>query len=162
MQHPGHFGRQHRRRRGPGALRRAAGAAAASRVPKGTTVFTTEEAVKAADELGYPVLLRPSYVLGGQNMIIAYSESDVREYMGIITCPRDGEPRPDRQVPHGYRGGSRRHLRRQRLSDPRHHGAYRACRRPLGRLHLGLPGPDPEPEDPRHHHRLHRSVWPAR
>ncbi len=45
---------------------------------KGTTVFTTEEAVKAADELGYPVLLRPSYVLGGQNMIIAYSESDVR------------------------------------------------------------------------------------
>ena len=52
---------------------------------KGTTVFTTEEAVKAADELGYPVLLRPSYVLGGQNMIIAYSESDVREYMGIIT-----------------------------------------------------------------------------
>ena len=52
---------------------------------KGSTVFTTEEAVKAADGLGYPVLLRPSYVLGGQNMIIAYSEADVREYMGIIT-----------------------------------------------------------------------------
>ncbi|MDD6032314.1 MAG: carbamoyl-phosphate synthase large subunit, partial [Oscillospiraceae bacterium] len=40
--------------------------------PKGQTVFTTEEALKAAGELGYPVLLRPSYVLGGQNMIIAY------------------------------------------------------------------------------------------
>ena len=39
--------------------------------PKGHTVFTTEEALKAANELGYPVLLRPSYVLGGQNMITA-------------------------------------------------------------------------------------------
>ncbi len=53
--------------------------------PQGHTVMTTEEAVKAAEELGYPVLLRPSYVLGGQNMIIAHSEADVIEYMGIIT-----------------------------------------------------------------------------
>jgi carbamoyl-phosphate synthase large subunit len=53
--------------------------------PAGFTVMTTEEAVKVAEELGYPVLLRPSYVLGGQNMIIAHSEADVVEYMGIIT-----------------------------------------------------------------------------
>lgn len=53
--------------------------------PAGFTVMTTEEAVEAADKLGYPVLLRPSYVLGGQNMIIAHSEADVIEYMGIIT-----------------------------------------------------------------------------
>ena len=53
--------------------------------PKGHTVMTTEEAIKAAEELGYPVLLRPSYVLGGQNMIIAHSRADVIEYMGIIT-----------------------------------------------------------------------------
>lgn len=53
--------------------------------PAGFTVMTTEEAVEAADKLGYPVLLRPSYVLGGQNMIIAHSEADVVEYMGIIT-----------------------------------------------------------------------------
>ena len=53
--------------------------------PKGHTVFTTEEALKAANELGYPVLLRPSYVLGGQNMIIAHSDKDVEEYMSIIT-----------------------------------------------------------------------------
>jgi carbamoyl-phosphate synthase large subunit len=50
----------------------------------GHTVFTTEEALKAANSLHYPVLLRPSYVLGGQNMIIAYSDADVTEYMGII------------------------------------------------------------------------------
>ena len=53
--------------------------------PVGRTVFTTQEAVKAAEEIGYPVLLRPSYVLGGQNMIIAHGEPDVVEYMKIIT-----------------------------------------------------------------------------
>ncbi|MFO7161456.1 MAG: carbamoyl-phosphate synthase large subunit, partial [[Clostridium] cellulosi] len=53
--------------------------------PAGHTVFTTEEALKAANSLHYPVLLRPSYVLGGQNMIIAYSDADETEYMAIIT-----------------------------------------------------------------------------
>lgn len=52
---------------------------------KGRTAYHTAEAVREAEELGYPVLLRPSYVLGGQNMIIAYSADDVIEYMGIIT-----------------------------------------------------------------------------
>lgn len=52
--------------------------------PEGKTVFQIDEAVKAANTLGYPVLLRPSYVLGGQNMIIAYSDADVEEYMNII------------------------------------------------------------------------------
>ena len=54
--------------------------------PKGETVFTAEQALKAANKLGYPVLLRPSYVLGGQNMIIAHCDSDVDEYMKIITA----------------------------------------------------------------------------
>ena len=52
---------------------------------KGRTVMTSEEAVAAANELGYPVLVRPSYVLGGQNMIVAYTKADVIEYMGVIT-----------------------------------------------------------------------------
>ena len=50
----------------------------------GHTVMTAEEALAAARDLQYPVLLRPSYVLGGQNMIIAYNDADVTEYMGII------------------------------------------------------------------------------
>ncbi len=52
--------------------------------PQGCTVMTTEEALQAANTLGYPVLVRPSYVLGGQNMIIAYQDSDIVEYMKII------------------------------------------------------------------------------
>ena len=52
--------------------------------PKGHTVFTTKEALKAANELGYPVLVRPSYVLGGQGMKIAVSDNDIEEYMAII------------------------------------------------------------------------------
>ena len=52
--------------------------------PKGHTVYTAEEAKKAANELGYPVLVRPSYVLGGQGMQIAINDEDVEEYIGII------------------------------------------------------------------------------
>lgn len=58
--------------------------------PKGTTVRTSTEALAAANELGYPVLLRPSYVLGGQNMIIAFSDADVSEYMEIILSHMEG------------------------------------------------------------------------
>jgi len=52
--------------------------------PAGKTVFTTEEAITAANHLGYPVLVRPSYVLGGAGMQIAICDDDVREFMEII------------------------------------------------------------------------------
>ncbi|WP_458862207.1 carbamoyl-phosphate synthase large subunit [Acidaminobacterium chupaoyuni] len=52
--------------------------------PQGLTVMTVEDALAAAAQLEYPVLMRPSYVLGGQNMIIAWSDEDIREYMQII------------------------------------------------------------------------------
>lgn len=52
--------------------------------PSGKTVFTCEEALAAANELGYPVLVRPSYVLGGQGMQIAISDEDIVEFMDII------------------------------------------------------------------------------
>lgn len=52
--------------------------------PKAAAVMTKEAALAAAADIGYPVLLRPSYVIGGQNMIIAFTEEDVVEYMEII------------------------------------------------------------------------------
>ena len=52
--------------------------------PKGESVMTLSQALSAANRLGYPVLLRPSYVIGGQNMTIAYTDDDVEQYMDII------------------------------------------------------------------------------
>ena len=60
--------------------------------PKGHTIMTTEEALNAARDLGYPVLMRPSYGLGGQNMIIAYCDEDIEEYMAIILSHKQDNP----------------------------------------------------------------------
>ena len=60
--------------------------------PKGVTVFTEVEALEAAARLGYPVLMRPSYVLGGQNMIIARNSADIKEYMKIILAQKIENP----------------------------------------------------------------------
>jgi carbamoyl-phosphate synthase large subunit len=60
--------------------------------PKGYGVMTEQEALAAAEKLGYPVLMRPSYVLGGQNMIIAFSSEDIREYMEIILRSKQDNP----------------------------------------------------------------------
>lgn len=53
--------------------------------PKGFTVFTKKEALECSEKLGYPVLIRPSYVLGGKGMVIARSEMDVEEYMDMLS-----------------------------------------------------------------------------
>ena len=60
--------------------------------PAGLCVMTESEALEAAEKLGYPVLLRPSYVLGGQNMIIAFGPADVSEYMEIILRQKQENP----------------------------------------------------------------------
>ncbi len=60
--------------------------------PKGMTVMTKEEAIHAAEKLGYPVLLRPSYVIGGQNMTIAFTENDISRYMDVILAQHIENP----------------------------------------------------------------------
>ena len=78
--------RQHRRGGGPGAVRRAPGALRHPPPPGPHRLYHRGGPRQRQIELGYPVLLRPSYVLGGQNMIIAHSDEDVEEYMAIITA----------------------------------------------------------------------------
>lgn len=60
--------------------------------PKGETIYSIEDAIKVGERLGYPVLVRPSYVLGGQGMEIAYNETDLVEYMTIINSVEQEHP----------------------------------------------------------------------
>lgn len=60
--------------------------------PKGLTVMTKNEAIAAAEKLGYPVLLRPSYVIGGQNMTVAFTQNDIERYMDVILAQKIENP----------------------------------------------------------------------
>lgn len=60
--------------------------------PQGRGVLGLDEALLAAGELGYPVLLRPSYVIGGQNMVIAHNDGEVRRYMDVILAGKIENP----------------------------------------------------------------------
>ena len=60
--------------------------------PKGETVMTKEDALVVANKIGYPTLLRPSYVLGGQNMTVCHSDEDVIEYMDVILSQKIENP----------------------------------------------------------------------
>ncbi len=60
--------------------------------PKGSTIYTVEEAKEVANRLGYPVLVRPSYVLGGQGMAIAYDDHEMEEYINEINTIAQEHP----------------------------------------------------------------------
>ena len=90
--------------------------------PRGGTALAPQEAVAAAAEIGLPVLVRPSYVLGGRAMVIAYDLKTVEEYVTqaaqIGSCTRSEAPDPDRSVPRGrHRSGRGRARRRRRRRD---------------------------------------------
>ena len=111
--------------------------------PSGHTVFTAEEAKKAANELGYPVLVRPSYVLGGQGMQIAINDEDVDEFIGIINRIAQEHPILVDKYLVRKRDRSRCRMRRRRYPDPWYHGAYRTCRNPFRRQYFRVPGTEP-------------------
>ena len=105
--------------------------------PPNRTARTEDEAIRAADEIGYPLVVRPSYVLGGRAMEIVHDQRDLERYMheAVKVSQRlagAARPLPQRRD----RGRRRRRLRRARGRDRRDHGAHRAGRRALGRLGL--------------------------
>ena len=123
--------------------------------PAGHTVFTAEEAKEAAHKLGYPVLVRPSYVLGGQGMQIAISDEDIDEFIGIINQIAQEHP----ILVDKYIMG--KEIEVDAICDgtdiliPRYHAAYRAYRYPLRRQYLRVSGPGHHPAQYRHHCGLH-------
>ena len=110
--------------------------------PAGQTIFTTEEALEAAHQLEYPVLVRPSYVLGGQGMEIARSDEDIIEYHEDHQ-PSHMEIREHPILVDKYVDGSARcevdaMCDGEDILDARYHGAFGARGRALRRLDFGL------------------------
>ena len=122
--------------------------------PAGATATTLEEAIATTERIGFPALVRPSYVLGGRAMEIVYDVDDLTRAWEAITLSGSLGPRgralrraagADRPLPRGrHRGRRRRHPRPHRRGDHRrHHGARRGGRRALGRLGLRHPAGGP-------------------
>ena len=103
--------------------------------PKHGTAYSAAEAVAVAREIGYPVLVRPSYVLGGRGMEIVYDDETLATYVTRATVGEPGAPGAGRPVPRRRdRDRRRRALRRHRDVPRRDHGAHRGGRHPLRRL----------------------------
>jgi carbamoyl-phosphate synthase large subunit len=102
--------------------------------PPNGTATSVDEAVAIANRIGYPVLVRPSYVLGGRAMEIVYDEPTLRDY--FVRAVRVSEERPVLvDVPRGcVRGGRRCAVRWRDGGDRRRDAAHRGCGHPLGRL----------------------------
>ena len=79
-------------------------------------LLNADEAIKIANEVGYPVLVRPSYVLGGQGMVIVINDEDLENAVIKLTRRFTGQPRVDRPLPRSRRRSRKRlYFRRQRM-----------------------------------------------
>ena len=134
--------------RGPRRVRRGAASNAGLPAPRFGMATSFEQARRIAADIGYPVLVRPSYVLGGRGMEIVYDDETLRGYITRATQLSPEHPGARRPVPRGrHRDRRRRAVRRHRGVHRRRDGAHRGGRHPLRRLgvraaarHAGPPG----------------------
>ena len=107
------------------------------RQPPNRTARSAQKALAVAEEIGYPLVVRPSYVLGGRAMEIVYQQSDLERYMREAVKVSNDSPGAARPLPQRrHRGGRGRGERRQAGGDRRRDGAHRAGRRAFGRFRL--------------------------
>ena len=99
--------------------------------PPGQTATNEEEAVLAARKIGFPVLVRPSYVLGGRAMEIVENEEDLRSYMRTAVKASPDHPVLVDSYIVGQECEGGCHLRRRKCPHPWYHGAYRTRWCPL-------------------------------
>ena len=105
--------------------------------PKGVLARGLDDAIAGANAIGYPVLIRPSYVLGGRAMEVIPDETNLRRYVANASASLRAPSAADRSLPAGRGRGRRRcDLRRRDGRHRRHHGARRARRHPFGRQRL--------------------------
>ena len=114
---------------------RAARVASASRSRVAASPTSLEEALAVAERIGYPVMVRPSFVIGGLAIDFCYGPDDLARQLAVATVVDRRPARAHRRLPRGPRGRRRRRHRRHRRAHPGTHGARRARRRPLGRQH---------------------------
>ena len=160
---PRHLARRDRPGRGPPAL--PAAAARPRAAPAATTAppIRRAEAEAIAQRIGYPVVIRPSYVLGGRAMEIVHDTAGLNRYIRRAVSVSGHQPGADRPLSaERDRGRCRCRRRRRRGLCRRHHGAYRGGRDPFGRQRLLAAALQPRSRrrSPRSSGRPSR--WPAR
>ena len=141
---PRHLARRHRPRRGPRPLQASCSTSSSCASPRAASPRSPSEARAIAEAIGYPIVIRPSYVLGGRAMEIVHDASQLDRYLARLAADLDRPselvvsrqaPAADRPLSHRrHRGRRRLPRRRQGRLHRRHHGAHRGGRHPFRRL----------------------------